>query len=654
MHTKKNFGKEKIKDSVMDSEWLIEETQYLNSLERPQTFPAYCKVADHLCAMLESEGFSEVRRMDFPADGKTVFHDKRMPLAWNISKGRLTVRKSAVSFENPVVADYEKEPFSVIQHSVATPPEGILCKVVTETDMWAGAECRGAMILCEESTPPRPKILKAVLDRGALGLISSYMVGGKLTPEHVQWVVACAEYSNWHVQCEDRPFIGFSVSPVTGQELREAAGHGELLVLVESDGRRYEGILPAVTALIPGRRKEEIWLMAHLYEPMADDNAGGVIASIEVARKLARLSAEGEIPPLEFSIRVVFAMEVYGFSAVAAWFGDNLRSSTVAGIVMDGLTISRGTHACQAVYAPAAVPCFANLFCEDIFRLNQMEKFLSPCDKEIFGAYFDDMQLSDQTVGLPTVWFCEYNGTHWHSSRQNCEDWLVPEKFAEAAAVCATWVAWTATVSEKNLSAHLDRALVYAKQHLDGEAERIRQNLKTHSFRPGTSLREEVRERFAFRLKIETERILDFRRVADLPQIRTVAEELRTYAEPLLRDLEKTVGNEVVPGEMPLWFAYADEFVVKRTAPGFPFDAVNIPKEIRKPLPGGSIYGVFAHISSSMDGMKTLQRLFREAEWERRTETDEKNIRECIEGIRQIAAFNGGFAILKAGKKAPV
>lgn len=638
----------------MDSEWLIGESLRLNAMERIQTFPAYRKVADHLCALLKKEGFSEVQRLDFPADGKTAYHDKRMPLAWDISKGRLTIKKSSVPFEDPVVADYGKEPFSVIQHSVSTPPEGKLCKVVTEARLWAGEECRDAMILCEETTPPRPKILKAALDRGALGLISSFMVGGKLSPDHVQWVVACAEYSNWHVQCEDRPFIGFSVSPATGRKLRAAADCGELLVLVESDGRRYEGILPAVTALIPGRRKEEIWLMAHLCEPMLDDNAGGVIASIEIARKLARLSAKGEIPPLEFSIRVVFAMEVYGFSAVAARFGDNLRSRTVAGIVMDALAISKGTHAYQTDYAPAAVPCFANVFCEDMVRLNQAEKPLSPCDKETFGAYFDDLQLSDQTVGLPTVWFCEYDGTHWHSSRQGVEDWLVPEKFAETAAVCATWVALTATVSEKNLSVHLERALAYAKQHLADEAERIKRDLKTRSFRPGTSLREEVRERFAFRLKIESERILDFQRVADLPQIQTVAEELRPYAEPLLRDLEKAAGNEVIPGEPPPWFAYADEFVVKRTAPGFPFDCVNIPKEIRKPLPGGGIYGVFAHISSSMDGTKTLQRLFREAEWEKRSETDEKTIRECIEGILLIAAYNGGFAILKNGKNDPV
>ena len=85
--------------------------------------------------------------------------------------------------------------------------------------------------------------------------------------------------SSPHPHADDRPFIGFSVSPRTGDQLRAAARRGPVVVHVFSDGRRYAGELECVTGLIAGDDPREVWLTAHLYEPLADDNSAGVVGS---------------------------------------------------------------------------------------------------------------------------------------------------------------------------------------------------------------------------------------------------------------------------------------------------------------------------------------------------------------------------------------
>jgi len=47
--------------------------------------------------------------------------------------------------------------------------------------------------------------------------------------------------------------------------------------------------------------------MAHLYEPLSDDNSTGVAGAIEIVRIIKKMIAQKELPELEFSIRVVCA-----------------------------------------------------------------------------------------------------------------------------------------------------------------------------------------------------------------------------------------------------------------------------------------------------------------------------------------------------------
>lgn len=271
-------------------------TAKLLEIEKGQTFENYRRAAEFTAGLIKEAGIENCEIINFPADGKTVYQDKRMPMAWHASKGKLTIRKSPVKFTDPVVADYERHPFHLVKGSVSTPKDGLHVRIITEAQLFSGEDAKGALVMLNPFTWPRAKILSAALDLGAIGLVIDFLHGRYDTPDGIQWVTACTEGSNWNVQSDDRDFICFSISPRTGDLLRQAASAGEVTALVECDGVRSKGTLPMVTALIPGRQEKELWIISHLYEPLSDDNCNGVIASIEIARALSKLSESGMIP----------------------------------------------------------------------------------------------------------------------------------------------------------------------------------------------------------------------------------------------------------------------------------------------------------------------------------------------------------------------
>ena len=97
----------KLYDSF-DMDFAIKETGELYSREKGQTFLNYKMASDYTYELLKREGFNP-ELYTFKADGVTTYQDKRMPIAWRASKGKLTVLSSCVNFDNPVIADFEKD-----------------------------------------------------------------------------------------------------------------------------------------------------------------------------------------------------------------------------------------------------------------------------------------------------------------------------------------------------------------------------------------------------------------------------------------------------------------------------------------------------------------------------------------------------------------
>ena len=118
----------------LDTEYLNEHVLNLYRIARKQTFPAYHKEAQYAYDLLKQEGF-DAEIIHFPADGKTAYQDKCMPLGWDVSKHKLTLVTPVAGIDDPVISDFEREPLMAVKGSVATPPGGIKAQLFTEAQM---------------------------------------------------------------------------------------------------------------------------------------------------------------------------------------------------------------------------------------------------------------------------------------------------------------------------------------------------------------------------------------------------------------------------------------------------------------------------------------------------------------------------------------
>ena len=528
---------------------MVQKATELCRIEQGQTFRHYHRSIDWICKEMKAAGLPNVEKLTFPADGITSYEDKRMPIAWEASVGKLTLCDA----ENTVAADYAIHPFHLIKGATAANPGGETIRIITEQQFLAGEDPRGALVVLESATAPRPAALTPILDRGGRGIISDYLLGRYEYPDALEWVTACTEGNNWNTQSEDRDFIGFSVSLRMAAKIRTLAGKGILKARIECDGRRYTGELPAATALIPGRRSEEVWLLAHTFEPLLDDDSNGVISGIEIARQIMAMGTP------EYSLRLIFAMELYGYAA----FHANFKGKAIGAANLDSLPSNRKSI-CRMTPPIASVPFHG----VDIFKeVADTFRDMLPCEW-VKPECPDDMFLSELTTGIPTVWFMgSYKpGTVrlWHNSVQTEPGQLEPDIFADFTALAAVW---------------FHRVLNYTGP------------------RP------------------------------ELPKL-----DIRPVSSP--------------------WRNYAAEQIYARAQPGLPQDLVRIPKDRRRSLPDGMLYGPMCSILSGMDGKKDLARIILETEADRQVTLSDEQIRKYINAVNYLADW-GYLAVIRRTDLSP-
>lgn len=586
-------------EPYLDRNWMEEHIRNLYRLERKQTSAAWQQAAEYVYALLKKEGF-DAELLPFPSDGVASFQDKRTPIGWDVSHFTFTLRTPAEEITDPVIADYEREPLHAVKHSVSTPEGGIDARIVTEEEMREGIDVRDAFVLLDASTRPQGEAMRMLLDGGAYGWISDYVENPGMSEDGIAWINAGTEYNAWHVQADDREFISCQISPKNGKCLRSACKKGPVTVHAESDGHRYETVLPVVTAVLPGESPRELWLNAHLYEPLIDDNSSGVIASVAILRALRRMAEEGKIRQ-KYTVRVVFGSEMYGFAAFAEHFGDT--RSMLGGIVMDGLNFSREkdklVRAFESIdyHGESRTGGFGgNILLEEV--CGSIEQELPDYTVLRCGHQMgDDMFLSDPTNGLRTVWFVHgKNGFH-HNSEQN-EALLDMESGITHTAICGEWVRRMTAPDEKEIIQMLPKAAE--------RAQRLLEDAVLTPVRPGTD--QESRMRFLY--ERECGRLRDLAACAG-PK----AEEAAGAAIRTLRIPETPAAPEGPETEGS--FEKAGTLFFTRLVRGFPHDLVKLPRAERFKMPGTILYDTLSEVVSRMTPGLSLKDLLREVEWDK-------------------------------------
>ncbi len=611
--------------AAIDVAAAMRRVKVLTALELGQTFSHYHASARRAAEMLREAGFQNVEELAFPADGQTTYQDKRMPLAWEATLGRLTLldtsppallpavhasRKNAPACRDFVAADYQVHPFHLIKGSVAPSPSGsVVTSIATEAQVLAGENPRGRLVMLEPLTRPTAAVLTPLLDLGALGIVSDYLVGRYDTPDCVQWVAACTEGPNWHVGRDDREFVGFSVSPRVGDLIREKARNGLLRAKVECDGRRVVGTIPAVTAVVPGESRQEVWMLAHLFEPLANDNSSGVAAVIEGARALLRR----EKP--HFSIRLVFGMELYGFAAYAASRGGALAAEVVGAVNHDAMLTVNGRPAMIQMPGPAK-PFYGGSLAEIMVRqitgldvAPALEFDRTDC------RYHDDMFMSDPTVGVPTLWPRSQPDGFWHNSVQTTAR-MDPEAYRRGIALGTTLTAVLATPRREWLA----EAVAQSRRNLAEDRERA------SAFAAPAEFFEYCRWR-------EAGRLLDFGRFLPAPVVAEAVSALGRESAALASGL--AVG---APSSSP-WRECAAGMVFERSAIGFPQDMVAAPKRVRRSLNAGLLYSPLSHVLAAMNGEADLGRLIRLAEYDLGAALGEDDVKNLVTTVYRQADY---------------
>ena len=402
---------------------LLARTEQLYRREYRFGFSSYHQSAQYAAEQMQDAGFADVEMIPVPADGETVFNDHIMPLGWEAEHGRLEVVRAPVSFSDPILADWDREPKHLILGSASTPAQGLETQLITEQQMWAGNSAQGKFVLLS----PHHRLhwlVNAASDLGAVGIVADWNRDRLANPDGVSWENWFTGGPNWWRTLRDEPLIGFSISPRQGEALRNACAQGRVQVRAQVTTRCYPDHFHTVTGIVPGsdRPELEIWLLAHLYEPMPDDNSAAVAACIEIGQILNEMIAADEIEPPRCSIRPIFTAEVYGYAAYLEQRHADL-DNIVAALVLDGIAISR-----QVVDGPLLV-CQsqpAHSFFGDVILPELAATQLRRTDPDMAwkvedGVFSDDPVIGDPTLGIPTLWLNKPEHHYWHTSAQTME-----------------------------------------------------------------------------------------------------------------------------------------------------------------------------------------------------------------------------------------
>lgn len=605
----------------ISGEFLKKHTQALMEKELPQTTPATHDAADYIYNLLTENGF-DAERIDFVADGKTDCQDKIMPMCWDASFGRLTV---VSDWEGErVIADYEKEPFSLVRYSVSTPEGGLTARLVTFEQMQNGEDCKGAFVSVPQGLFPTDKVVVPILNAGAVGIINGTVYGADETPDSVLWANNCSETNSWYVNADERPFVAFSVTPRILGKLEDACKNGEVILKAETDSHRYEGKMPAVTALIEGESKKEFWVMAHTAEPLEDDNSAGVISCIHSAISIRKAIEDKKIPSLKYSIRLLFAPELYGYAAFAEHYGGVLKERCIGAICVDGMPICSEHLQAKLQFAPPANAFYGNGLLELMWDIYRKEIMQPPFVTTWCDHWGDDCFMSDTSVGLPTV-MPEYAiRKFWHNSYQRY-DYIDYKQFERVCAVYTAYIASVAAPDIEKIECALPQIVVYALNRL-AEAASVKP--------PRAGVNEA--DRLNYLANIEIDNIKAFKDAG-------VSEDaINKYC-----DMVKNFANSITPvkndeKENTPVFDSAENIIPERLTIGVPHDFAKVPLERRwHPIN----MNLFSRVFSAMDGKKTLKTLITEAEWEERKAWTEEEIADYIETLKFMDEF--GYVRIK-------
>ncbi|NOZ20999.1 MAG: M28 family peptidase [Planctomycetes bacterium] len=626
--------------------------------DRTCSFSSYYKSARYCRDRLREAGCEDVRIISFPADGKTTYGQLTIQKAWDCADAELTILDPPE--HRGRLVSYRDEPYCLAQGSPPTPKKGIEAEVIAignaaNAKSWKGVRARGKIVLID--TSPR-SVHEIAAKRGAAGLITDSMGTNPLvrpTPMDLP------DATGWHTLRPQGKCFAFVLSPRQGKALRDLIGKGKPVRLhAKVESRLYNGRSEMVSAVVPARGKnmQEVALIAHLYEPGANDNASGAALCIEIVRAINRLIRQGRLPKPRRKIRVLLTHEFQSLNSyIIARPKEARRIIAAANIDFVGQDQDLCKSALTYQVNPESLPCFIDHYMKEIVG-HFKRQFHSP--KNPSGpAYYkttaerfwrNDNIISDPSLGIPSIAFINWPDRFYHTSADT-EDKIHPPSIKRVGEIAGTWAygiasaglaeaKWladcVASWSEKNLAEGVERVIEETRTKRESMTKPRNADF-TKLFRDALASAEQYIDYLTDRelkalLSVGT--LVSPRKAAELrehiidmdKEIRVTARLWRRRAGRRIRWMARREGVDVREPEKPETLAAEEKRAAKmipvRKVPGMWFDE-KLPDPIRKKLGKLRGKGMPELPHYWVDGKRTLLDICRKTRQERRGgETD--------------------------------
>jgi aminopeptidase YwaD len=324
------------------------------------------QIAEYLAGRMREYGLSDVAIEGFPADGKMFFWTFLTEPAWEPEAGTLTM----VAPRMERLADYGVYRVVLGRFSSNADVTADLVDVgagLSASD-YEGKDVKGKIVLA--TGEPGAVHAEAVWGRGAVGVLWYRTVDGLEFPT----LVSNPAILPWFGPHGEPAAFSFGVSYAKGVELRDMLRRGEKIRLhAMVKATTGPGEYKQVNALIRGSDPslQEVWVNAHdnYRNTGGGNNLTGVGTTIEIARVLRTLVANGTLPQPRRNIRFLWGAEHY--SSVYNFYKHPDKRGRVLSMLnvdMAGYHQKRASSVFRVYRLPYSMPHFLNDVAEEFLR----------------------------------------------------------------------------------------------------------------------------------------------------------------------------------------------------------------------------------------------------------------------------------------------
>ena len=318
----------------------------------------------HIESRLERYGLDELRRVEFRADGETMYGTQKSRPVWQVEFAELWELTGPDGERVRRLGNWDAVPLSLAQDSLSGEAVTTLVDIgagLADAD-YDGKSVRGKLVLT--SSQPGAVVERAVGELGAVGILSY------APNQRSAWWREDDRQVRWgHLSSfPETESFGFMISLGEARRLIARMEAGEEITLhakVEAEHRRgrYSFVEAAIRGADQGLREHEILFTCHLDHPRpgANDNASGCVAILEAARALNALVDEGILPRPARTIRFLWPAEIEGSIMYLAEHEDPSRIK--ANIHMD---MVGGGPETKAVFRVSGGPMSLPTFIADV------------------------------------------------------------------------------------------------------------------------------------------------------------------------------------------------------------------------------------------------------------------------------------------------